>query len=88
MACKDICKKYKAIDINTRKARYANGQKRCPTCVIFLRRKQNNNCPCCGKKLRLKPKNAHLKRQYEDILKDGKKTSTTLSHFNKVTMKQ
>lgn len=69
MACKKTCKKYIAINSDSTHARYAIGQKRCGTCEIFLIWDHDNNCPCCGHKLRIKPKNARLKRQYNKILK-------------------
>jgi hypothetical protein len=83
MACKNICKHYKAIDKNSKSARYANGQKRCPTCEIFLIC-DYNNCPCCRRKLRLKPKNARLKRQYNNILKSKIAKLSPLSLFNQI----
>lgn len=68
MACKNTCLKYKAVNTDCKNARYANGQKRCPVCETFLIWDLSNNCPCCGHKLRLKPKNARLKMQYNNIL--------------------
>ena len=62
MSCKGICHRYKA-KCRWNQPRYANGQKRCNTCEIFL---EWNDfwCPCCGKQLRGKPKNGEHKRKF------------------------
>lgn len=53
--CKKICTQYKAAG-SVDKFRYLNGQKRCNECEIFL--KWNGlHCPCCGHRLRAKPRN-------------------------------
>ena len=51
MTCKGICIRDKAS------GRYANGHKRCQQCEIFI--KCNGvRCPCCGYKLRGRPRNS------------------------------
>lgn len=47
MTCKEICLKYKAQKDGSGSHRYANGQKRCQTCEIFIRW-EGSWCPCCG----------------------------------------
>ena len=69
MACRRECQKYRAINSDFTHTRYAIGQKRCGTCELFLIWDLDNNCPCCGHRLRVKPKNARLKRQFNNILK-------------------
>ena len=69
MACKRECQKYEAFNSDFTHARYAIGQKRCGTCELFLTWDLDNHCPCCGHRIRLKPKNARLKRQFNNILK-------------------
>ena len=69
MACRRECQKYISINSDSTHTRYAIGQKRCGTCELFLTWDLDNYCPCCGHRLRLKPKNARLKRQFNNILK-------------------
>ena len=69
MACRKECQKYIAINSDSTHTRYAIGQKRCGTCELFLTWDLDNNCPCCGHRLRTKPKNARLKRQFNNSLK-------------------
>ena len=40
--------------------RYATGQKRCQICELFIRWNEPW-CPCCGYKLRTRPRNLRLK---------------------------
>ena len=50
MTCKGICIRHKASYL------YATGNKRCQVCEIFI--KWNGlRCPCCGYKLRNRPRN-------------------------------
>jgi rRNA maturation endonuclease Nob1 len=56
MVCKGICTKYKAIKPMTG-SRYGNGQKRCQICEIFMDVGADLFCPCCGYRLRTKPRN-------------------------------
>ena len=61
MVCKGICVRHKAMKpIGT--GRYSIGQKRCQVCEIFL----NWNglwCPCCGYRLRTRPRNSKFKAE-------------------------
>lgn len=59
MACRKNCLQYKAQrPPNAR--RYGSGQKRCQVCDIFLKW-DGLFCPCCGNRLRVKPRNRHWK---------------------------
>ena len=50
MACKGTCIRHKVL------GRYNSGHKRCQQCEIFI--KWNGPCcPCCGYKLRNRPRN-------------------------------
>ncbi len=63
MTCKGICDQHKAkkpLGIG----RYASGQKRCQICEIFIKW-EGKWCPCCGYRLRCKPRNI----VYKDKLK-------------------
>jgi hypothetical protein len=64
MVCKDICIRHKAHK-PVGDGRYATGQKRCQVCEIFL----NWNglwCPCCGYRLRTKPRNIKYKAKLHE----------------------
>ena len=59
MTCKGICIRHKAqkpVDLG----RYSTGQKRCQVCEIFLKW-DGLWCPCCGYRLRTKPRNLKYK---------------------------
>lgn len=59
MSCKGICIRHKA-EASPKEYRYTNGQKRCQTCDIFLVW-SGLWCPCCGLRLRTRPRNAKHK---------------------------
>jgi hypothetical protein len=50
MTCKGICIRHKADSNN-----YANGQKRCQICELFIKW-YGLSCPCCGYRLRNGPR--------------------------------
>ena len=59
MTCKGICIRHKAqkpIGVG----RYSMGQKRCQICEIFIKW-DGLWCPCCGYRLRTKPRNLKYK---------------------------
>jgi tRNA(Ile2) C34 agmatinyltransferase TiaS len=57
MTCKGICICHKAASNN-----YSNGQKRCQVCDLFV--KCNGlRCPCCGYRLRTKPRKFNIKKR-------------------------
>lgn len=62
MACKNICVRYKAIKTKNG-SRYISGQKRCQVCDIFMRW-DGLYCPCCGFKLRVKPRSPKYRKNY------------------------
>ncbi len=61
MVCVEICRRYKVKKAGNQ-SRYANGQKRCNTCEIFLYW-EGFFCPCCGVKLRSKPRDGKCRRK-------------------------
>ena len=64
MVCKGICIRHKALK-PVGDGRYATGQKRCQVCEMFL----NWNglwCPCCGYRLRTKPRNIKYKAKLHE----------------------
>lgn len=65
MVCKGYCVDYKARKPIT-ESRYANGQKRCSTCSEWIIW-EGLYCPCCGYKLRVKPRVARLKRKLMEL---------------------
>jgi len=54
MVCKGICNQHKA-KWSSHQYRYANGQKRCNVCAIFVQW-DGFSCPCCGMLLRTRPR--------------------------------
>ena len=65
MTCKGICLRHKAIKpIGV--GRYAAGQKRCQMCSIFVNW-EGFFCPCCGYRLRTKPRNQRYKLKLAQI---------------------
>ena len=59
MTCKGICVRHKAQK-HVGSGRYASGQKRCQICEIFIKW-DGLWCPCCGYRLRTKPRNLKYK---------------------------
>jgi len=61
MTCKGICIRHKASRpvIGNR---YSTGQKRCQVCEIFLKW-DGLWCPCCGYRLRTRPRNSKFKAE-------------------------
>jgi len=59
MSCKEICLRYKAKKPQS-SSRYIFGQKRCQICSIFINW-EGVFCPCCGYKLRIKPRKTQNK---------------------------
>jgi hypothetical protein len=72
MTCKDICIRHKAKK-PVGSGRYAIGQKRCQICEIFLKW-DGIWCPCCGYRLRTKPRNL----KYKAKLRARKKAQTQI----------
>ncbi|WP_299291852.1 hypothetical protein [Nitrosopumilus sp.] len=81
MTCKGICVRYKAQKpVGT--GRYASGQRRCQICEIFIKW-EGLWCPCCGYRLRTKPRNlkykAKLRARVEADSMEAKATTTAQS---------
>ena len=63
--CKGICQRYKALKPTKGRGRYVIGQKRCQICGIYLNWK-GLWCPCCGSRLRTKPRNRIFKLKFRE----------------------
>lgn len=61
MSCKGICHRYKAKKLSNL-SWYGSGQGRCQTCGIFIKY-DGVFCPCCGYRLRKKPRNRLYKEK-------------------------
>jgi len=59
MTCNGICERYQ-VKKPANGGRYANGQKRCQVCEIFIGW-EGLWCPCCNYRLRTKPRNKEYK---------------------------
>jgi hypothetical protein len=59
MSCKGICVRYRASN------NYANGQKRCQICELFIKW-DDLSCPCCGYRLRNGPRSFKLKSKLRE----------------------
>lgn len=75
MVCKGICVKYKAK--RPRNGHYAEGHKRCQICELFMiwnGDKDDPNsfwCPCCGYRLRTRPRNRKMKERLREKRKNN-----------------
>ena len=67
MTCKGICIRHRALKPQGT-GRYADGQKRCQVCQVFLKW-ENFWCPCCGYRLRTRPRNVKYKSKLIAIRK-------------------
>ncbi|NIU00395.1 MAG: hypothetical protein GWN01_05485 [Nitrosopumilaceae archaeon] len=67
MVCKNLCERMKAKKPRGI-GRYASGQKRCQICEVFIQTIVRD-CPCCGYRLRTKPRNV----KYKEALREAKK---------------
>lgn len=74
MGCKGICVRYKAIK-PPMAGRYVTGQKRCQVCEIFIKH-EGLWCPCCGYRLRTKPRNLKYKAKLRGEFPDEPKPDT------------
>ena len=89
MTCKGICVRYKAQKpVGT--GRYASGQRRCQICEIFIKW-EGLWCPCCGYRLRTKPRNlkykAKLRARVEADSIEAKAVADTQSEAIEVAVK-
>ena len=76
MTCRGICIRHRALKPNGR-GRYVDGQKRCQVCEVFLRW-ENLWCPCCGYRLRTRPRNIKYKSK---LLGIRKTSESSLHHY-------
>ena len=67
MPCKGICHQHKPTWIS-QTLRYANGQKRCQCCEIYIKW-DGLWCPCCNYRLRSKPRNKKYREKYQSRIK-------------------
>lgn len=63
VCCMKICLNYKAQKPPSGIGRYAEGQKRCPSCEIFIYW-GDLKCPCCKQQLRILPRSRKGKEKY------------------------
>ena len=63
MPCKGICQRQKVVKVYGT-PRYANGEKRCNQCEVFLKI-ENVFCPCCNIRLRTHPKNPKNRKELQ-----------------------
>jgi predicted amidophosphoribosyltransferase len=69
MSCKGICIRHRAQRPSGSFGRYATGQKRCQVCSIFLRW-DGLWCPCCGYKVRTRPRCSKYKQKLRTTIKE------------------
>ncbi len=66
MTCKGICPRYK-INKKGIGSRYSQGQSRCQVCAIYIKF-DGLYCPCCGYRLRKKPRNKLYKAKFREAI--------------------
>jgi hypothetical protein len=66
MTCKGICYRHRAQQRSG--GRYANGQKRCQVCQIYMKW-DGLRCPCCKSKLRSKSRNSPFRKRFAIVKK-------------------
>ncbi|MBM3905648.1 MAG: hypothetical protein FJ354_03050 [Thaumarchaeota archaeon] len=82
MTCKGICSRYKAQKpVGT--GRYASGQRRCQICEIFIKW-EGLWCPCCGYRLRTKPRNLKYKAKLRARVEAEAQEATGINSIEKV----
>jgi len=68
MSCKEICRRYKFVRNKTSRQFYLAGASRCQAhCGGIFLRWDGVWCPCCGFRLRKKPRNKHGKLMTAEI---------------------
>ena len=72
MGCRGICTRHRAQRPSGSFGRYATGQKRCQMCAIFMRW-DGLWCPCCGCRVRTKPRNSKFKQKLKTVRKKHNK---------------
>jgi hypothetical protein len=78
MPCKGICLRHRALKPKVAEGgRYLTGQKRCQVCSIFMRW-PGLFCPCCGYRLRTRPRNYKFKSRLRDAKKQREQKPLTV----------
>ena len=72
MSCKGICIQHRAQRPTGSFGRYATGQKRCQVCALFMKW-DGLWCPCCGRRVRTKPRNSKFKQKLKTTRKEYNK---------------
>ena len=70
MICRMICLCYKP-ERRVGSSRYSGGQKHCRHCDLFIKW-EGLWCPCCGYRLRTKPRHSKYKAKLRIIIKQQK----------------
>lgn len=70
-SCTGICKRYKAPKPPNHMGRYAAGQVRCNTCDVYMYWDGGITCPCCGYRLRTKPRTGKFKVKFYEAIAGG-----------------
>jgi hypothetical protein len=85
MPCVGVCDKLKSTNVNkvsTRggKGRYDQGQRWCTVCDVFILvvSKTTNSCPCCGSKLRSRPRSMRFKNKFRSRISNSHNLSIHL----------
>jgi hypothetical protein len=85
MTCKGICIRHRAQRPAASFGRYATGQKRCQVCSIFMKW-GGLWCPCCGCRVRTKPRNSKFKQRLmitRKVLNKNKNKEQHLINYRK-----
>ena len=78
MTCKGVCIRPRAQRSGSF-GRYAAGQKRCQVCALFMKW-DGLWCPCCGCRVRTKPRNSKFKQKLKTIRKERNKNRHKEQH--------
>ena len=88
MTCKGVCIRHRAQRPGSF-GRYAAGQKRCQVCALFMKW-DGLWCPCCGCRVRTKPRNSKFKQKLKTIRKEHNKNKNKEQHhlinYKKMTL--
>ncbi len=71
MFCKGVCTRYQAKRQGKDGNHYSEGHKRCQVCQIFIKWDESLFCPCCGYRLRTKPRDKNVKQRYAEKMKSS-----------------
>lgn len=65
--CSGICKRYKS------KGGYLKGNKKCRMCKIFIKYDKGYFCPCCGFRLKSKPRGSKSRKKLAEKIENYEK---------------